>query len=309
MDPLEKQPDLNVPKVESKTNEDDSLKQIRTYQGDVASAIEKQNETLVSIQRAQAQRNAQDISSGKILSPEEMAEKKSKRTAIWLFIGIIFLISIASIGGWYAYNEYKIKTALPSPEIVPNRFMLTDSMEKFDALTLGKDSLIQTTQAMWTKEIGSGIKQLQLTMGTSTAPISTADFFKLMQSRAPGNLVRAFNPLFMFGLMGGKPNHTFILIKLDSFDNAFPGMIDWEKYMIDDVLALFTPYDVINTIPSETTFKDVTIKNKDARALKTLGGQTVLIYSFYDNNMLIMTDNEETLKALLTKLDSEKLSR
>ena len=57
------------------------------------------------------------------------------------------------------------------------------------------------------------------------------------------------------------------------------------------------------------TQSDITIKNKDARILKSPTGQTVLLYSFYNNNMLILTDNEETLRALLTKLDSEKLSR
>lgn len=297
--------------TEKSTEENSPLKQIRTYQGDVASAINKQNETLVSIQRAQAQKNAQGFSSGKLKSPEEMLEEKSKKTAILLLVGMVFLIGLGATGAWYAYKGYKAKTALPTQLITPNKFLITESSTNLDALALNKDSFIQAVQSEWIKEDTSGIKQLQLERGApeNQKLLTTEDFLSLIQSHAPANLIRSFDPLFMFGFIGGKPKHTFLLIKLDSFDNAFPGMIEWEKYLADDTLPLFNSYDVSKSIASQTSFSDITIKNKDARILKSPSGQTVLLYSFYNNNMLILTDNEETLRALLTRLDSEKLSR
>lgn len=309
MDPLDKKPELEVHKVEQNLGPSDKLQQIRTYQGDMASAISHQNETIVSIQRAQEAKNTQNINAGIIKSPEQMAEEKSRKTAILLFIGIIVLICLGGVGAWYAYTTYITKTTLPVVQMIPNKFILTDSFERIDILTTNKDALVQIIQSDWLKNYGPGTKQIQLSLGTSTDSISTADFFSLLKSKAPSSLVRAFNPLFMFGLVNGNPNHTFILIKLDSYDNAFAGMISWEKNMADDILSLFASNDTVRSIASQTPFGDTTIKNKDARILKDINGQTVLLYSFYNNNMLIITDNEETLKILLTHLDSEKLVR
>ncbi len=311
MEPVEKQPDLNVHEVNKNTTEDTFLKQIRTFQGDVASAIEEQNETLISIQRAQEQKNAEDIALGITLSPEEKAERESRKKTIMLLIGIIVLFGFGTTGALFAYKAYKAKTSLPSPQVVPNRFLITEEYEKLNVLTLNRDSFIQKIQSEWLPMTGSGVKQIQLekNSGSTTEIITTADFLNLIRSRAPGSLVRAFDPLFMFGLIDMNPKHTFILIKLDSFDLAFAGMLKWEMDLADDILPLFVPLDVSQNVPSQTTFGDLIIRNKDVRILKNSTGQTVLIYTFYDNNMLIITDNENTLKIILDRLDSEKLSR
>ncbi|MFZ2769519.1 MAG: hypothetical protein WAZ50_00070, partial [Minisyncoccia bacterium] len=297
--------------VEKHTEEDTFLKQIRTFQGDVASAIETQNETLVSIQRAQEQKNAEAIASGIILSPEEKAEREARKKTILLLIGTVLLFVLGSVGTWYAYKTYKLKTTLPTQQIFPNRFLITESSEKLNVLNLNKDSFIQKIQNEWILQGGSGVKQIQLERGsgTSTELIKTSEFLSLLRSHAPGSLIRAFDPLFMFGIIGGIPKHTFILIKLDSFELAYAGMLNWEKDISDDILPLFAPYGVVQTVPSQTSFGDLTLRNKDVRVLKDPTGKTVLLYTFYDNNMLIITDNEEALKNILTRLDSEKLSR
>jgi len=311
MEPVEKQPDLNVHEVNKNTTEDTFLKQIRTFQGDVASAIEEQNETLISIQRAQEQKNAEDVVSGKAISPEEKAEKESRKKAIWLLVGIIVLFGLGTTGVWFTYNAYKIKTSLPALQIIPNKFLITEEFEKINVLKLNKDSFIQKINSQWLLKSGSGIKQIQLEKGsgTTTEILKTIDFLNLIKSHAPGSLIRAFDPLFMFGLVGADPKHTFILIKLDSFDLAFAGMLNWEKDMSDDILPLFASFDIVQNTPSQNDFSDLTIRNKDVRILKDYSNKTVLLYTFYDNNMLIITDNEESLRNILTRLDSEKLSR
>ena len=318
------------------------LKQIRTFQGDVAEALRNQNESLVSIQRAEVKRDTRPSEPPKKVEPpvekanflkpvtitpsaartapeeprkpitvEQAEEKQNIKSGILLFLGTILLIGLGGYGAWYGYELYTAKISVPIATEFDNKFLSTDSFVDHDALTLNRDSLIQLVQAELLKNSGKGIEQIELHKGAAENPplLPTESFLALLQSHAPGNLVRALDPLFMLGTIGAGPKSSFILIKLDSFENAYDGMLKWEINMADDLLPLFAPEAVVQSVPSNTTFSDVTIQNKDARILKDPNGNTVLLYSFYDNQILVITDTEETLRTLITRLNSEKLTR
>ena len=181
---------------------------------------------------------------------------------------------------------------------------------------LARDSFISTFNLERNKIIKDGsIEQVQLKkISTSTPLVTTEEFFNILNTKAPGTLIRALDPLFMLGLIGDTSQassiaHTFLIIKLDSFDNTYAGMLAWENDMSNDLLPLFASEEAVSTLPSNTPFQDITIQNKDARALKDQNGNTVLLYSFYDNNMIIITDNETSLRTLVIRLNTEKLSR
>ena len=109
----------------------------------------------------------------------------------------------------------------------------------------------------------------------------------------------------MFGTFGES---AFLIIKLASFENAFAGMLMWEKSLSQDIGPLFATAEFLRSVPPETVFTDITDRNKDIRIL-ALGGQPILLYSFLDNNTLIITDSMETLRTLIDRLTQEKLSR
>lgn len=296
------------------------LKQIRTFQGDVASALHKQNESLISIQRSEnAVREARKIFATP-KSTEEIAQEESNKKLIFLLIGSLVLAVSSGLIGWYAYNGYMAKTALPAPESTPNRLLTSGSEVKIDASHLSREAFVLGMGVETAKKVVSGAVvqiQLQKQTATTTVPLTAGDLLNLLESRAPGSLIRSLNPIFMLGLLGNKTvststdrlNHVFLLIKLDSFDNAFPGMLEWEKNMRDDILPIFASPATLATTSPIALFSDLTIQNKDARILKDSTGQTVLLYSFFDNNMLIITDNEASLKTIIGKLNAEKLSR
>lgn len=299
------------------------LKQIRTFQGDVASALHKQNESLVSIQRSeQAVREVRKVFATP-RSAEEIAREESNKKLIFLLIGSLVLIALSSVIGWYAYKGYITKTALPAPEQIPNRLLTSSDEVRIDASRLSREAFILSMGTETEKSVPAGTVvqiQLQKPTATTTAIITTQDLLNLLESRAPGSLIRSLNPVFMLGLLGGemvsanatstdRTNHVFLLIKLDSFDNAFPGMLEWEKSMRDDILPIFASPETLATTSPTAIFSDLIIQNKDTRVLKDSTGRIVLLYSFFDNNMLIMTDNETSLKNLVGKLNAEKLSR
>jgi hypothetical protein len=297
----------NIPPVSNTPTPPPSpLKQIRTFQGDIAEALGKQQTSVFSLQ----QRERAKGEAASKLAPESQKESSGNKKIILLILGTIILVGLGGGGTWYAYTQYKVKSALPIVTVVPNRFISVQNSLTIDTSTLTRDSLIAAIRTENAKTFAPGaVEELQLNM-------TTEDFLNLLQASTPGNLVRALDPLFMLGELGGSVDtpaggltHTFLIIKLDSFENAFPGMLDWEPTLATDMLPLFATDAEVQNVSATSTFSDITIQNKDARILKDINGHTVLLYSFYANNYLIITDNEDSLGALIGLLDSQTLSR
>jgi hypothetical protein len=317
-------------------SEPSSLKQIRTFQGDVAEALKNQNESLVSIQAKEVARTKEItreiehpkatepelpviavparkeplVTPPRVLSPEEIESKHKRNQAFLLGLGTLILLGGGVYAGWAAYKEYKVKTFVPMAEVIPNSFISSDSMVEYNSLDFDREGLIAKVQE---ERAGArtGITHIELKKGetVNASLLTTEELLVILQSEAPGRLVRAFDPLFMLGVLGDAPRHTFLFIKLDSFDNAFSGMLEWERTLAHDMLPLFASPGVVEVASQGVTFSDITIKNKDARVLKDVTGHTVLLYSFVDNKYLLITDDEETFKTILTRITAEKLVR
>ena len=265
------------------------LKQIRTFQGDVADALQRQNESLVSIQQQEASRRSI------LATPLETGVGKKK---FFLLLGTILLLALGAISVWYTYFEYRKETAVPVLETPKNRFFSIDNEEKFSVASSSRLDFITTISSSQASVSGNETRHFVLN-------ITTAEFFKILDTRAPGSLMRAFDSNFMFGAFGKS---TFLIVKLISFENAFAGMLAWEKDMAQDIGPLFTTASLLRDTVSPPVFIDITDRNKDIRLLE-VGEESVLVYSFFDNNMLIITDNIETLRVLVERLTRAKLSR
>src|SRR3989344_5096176 len=125
---------------ENKENDlphDPMLKQIRTFQGDVADALHRQKESLVSIQQTEAVKRRQ--------SPDEVVESeiaRRRKNAFFLFIGSLFFITLGIFGAWYGYEEYQRKTAAPPPKAPANRMIAPESEVSVDVNGVKRDALI-----------------------------------------------------------------------------------------------------------------------------------------------------------------------
>ena len=280
--------------VKSKESET-PLKQIRTFQGDVAEAIQKQQESLVSIQQAEHLKG----DSVESATPASLEESRKRKEFFFLLSGGIVLLILGTVGVWYTYNEFVRKTATPITDVSANRFVSVNSEINLDLTAVtSRDTLISAL---------SGARE-NVPTGELThiiLPLSTGEFLKILESRAPGSLVRAFDPLFMFGGFGES---AFLIIKLSSFENAFAGMLAWEKNLSQDIGPLFVTAPLLKNILLDSVFRDLTDRNKDIREI-LVEDQPILLYSFFDNNMLVITDHIETLRTLIDRLTREKLSR
>lgn len=316
--------DPQTPEPQSST--DSSLKQIRTFQGDVADALNRQQESLVSIQQTQqAKFRREGLAAAE--TDDEIARRR-KEFAM-LIVGSIFFIALGGLGAWYGYSQYLEKTAPPVILTPENRFISTESTANIDASGKTREDILAAFDDALFDLPSGNLKQVVLRKGLVDRPLSeaplveTRNFFEIMGTRAPGSLIRAFSPLFMLGAIGlpdqSLGSSRFIIIKLASYENAFAGMLNAEKIVAEDLAPLFSTSGLLNGIAPASVFKDVIVRNKDVRVLEvTEPGQgtttpatvrTALLYSFLDNEILIITENLETLETLIERLTREKLSR
>ncbi len=275
------------------------LKQIRTYQGDVAEALAHQNESLYSIQAKEHAKNG---------GPATPMDK----SVLPLLAGSLLLIAFAVFGGYFAYGEFVRKTAPPPISTPVSRFLPAESSVDIDIADLGRDQLIAAiTEASIGTKVGE-LRYVNLQKGTSTA--TTALFFSKLEAQVPGSLERALEPVFMAGSLGES---RFIIFKLASFPNAFGGMLAWEKTLASDLGPLFATNSILQALGPSSVFKDAVYKNKDVRAIFTtyedetgaLVNTPVFSYSFLDNKILIITDQIEALQTLIDRLTRENLAR
>jgi hypothetical protein len=313
-------PKTGIPGNES--HDEIELKQIRTFQGDVADAIKSQQESLYSIQHQEQKKKEKveiAIEKGEVkqvkvpLDPEAARRRKN----LLLSAGSILLLALGVVGAYFGYQEFRTRSEAPLIEQPANRFLRSAKEVEVETVSLTRDTLVGKIMQFESADIPKdGILHViyKAAPTSTTTLLSTENFLKLVDSHAPSSLVRAFDRLFMFGIIGTEEDgvttpSNFILIKLVSFENAFPGMLAWEKTLADDLLALFTTRAEVRNIPTGASFEDITIRNKDARVLRDSTGKIVLLYSFFENNMLVITDNEETFRTLVTRLTNEKLVR
>ena len=282
-----------------------NLSQIRTYQGDIAGALGEQKESLVSIQQTEVARKR---ASGLPMEAEPSGRKKT----ILLVLGALLLIVLGSFGGWYTYREFVRKTTPPATSVLESRLIQSSEETALDiSLSTSRLDLIKTVREKTDAPMAKGgVRHIVLRENSllESALVSTQLFVKTLETGAPSSLVRALDRIFMFGTIGGDIQSNFLIIKIVSFENVFAGMLAWEEEMARDIGPLFATAEKLKNLESASIFTDITTKNKDARAL-LLNGEIVILYSFFDNRTLIITDNVETLHTIIARLNAESLSR
>lgn len=276
--------------------EESPLKQIRTYQGDVAEALKKQRESLFSVQQKEQAKKAGSLRVE--MSPDR------RRQLISLSLWSLVLIGLGSLGGWFAYNEFAKKTVAPPLEVPASRFIFAGNEIELTLEEITRTALVQkVTEAAQGTPRGE-IRHVVIKRADGTL-LPTEEFLRALEITAPGYLIRALGPLFMFGALG---EDNFLMIKLVSFESAFAGMLAWEKTMGQEIGPLFSTANLLLNLPSGEPFADLTDRNKDIRVL-AMGENRILLYTFFESDTLVITESLEAIRTLVDRLTQEKLSR
>lgn len=137
---------------------------------------------------------------------------------------------------------------------------------------------------------------------------STDDLFRVTDSRIPETLLRSMPDRFVLGLYSKKGRtDPFLLLYTNSFSTAYPGLLEWEGLMRDDLSWLFNT-NVKNEDGSliSLVFKDRIIYSKDARALEDETGKNVFFYIFIDQNTILFARTSDTLTEIVNRIREAK---
>ncbi len=283
------------PMAKPTVHNDPSIKPLRTFKSDAEEAVRYQN--ISAAQIAIAEQKKKQAS-----TPVEREEgEKSSSVGILALALIILLVGAGGAYYWFFVMKKNPASALPQElrvsTIIP--------YAKANTVIIGQGNIMDT--------IGGAIRAAELEpnsvyalipvpQGTTTvaAPVTSL----LRDTKIPSMLSRSLASQYMVGAYNGTTKDPFVILKNTYFQNAFAGMLEWEKDLRNDLISLIRvsrPQDEI-TLVNRDVFEDTVISNIDARVLRNEEGGILVAYAFADKDTIVIATTVETLKTVLDKL-------
>lgn len=309
---------------------------LRTYERDIAETIREKNESVASVNMA-AQKKA--IAEGE-KTPAQKTSKSHEKSVRAAQTGLILLVSFVLLlvsGSVFALGYYYFVANKPAPVVhVEQPLITTDQQKSVDISGLSSADAIAKISAALNSQpspANSGsLVQVNVMSGTST--ISAEEFLDTVAVNAPQTLVRAFGGKWILGYQNVGASSAsgtsetlssaaFFLGQISDFQNAWGGMLQWERgpnggqnsLIQKNLTGIFIRPDTqFATSTSADTnagssFSDAIIQNKDVRELRDANGNIILLYAFVDRKTLLITTNENTFKEILSRYLSSQIVR
>jgi len=289
------------------------IKPLRTYEGDVAGYFKTHDASMAKIAIAEQTRRKRKPEPE--LKPRREARPK-KALALVLFS--IFFVVAGGFAIYFIVSAIKARPVIIGTETVKT-LVPTEAQKEINLDLLDQSKLKNQLVA----EIANTQLQLGSALGfyfTKTSALgkqlATAnDFLSQIAPNAPNSLTRILKNDFLFGIVAFDGNQPFLILRHSSFQQAFAGMLEWEKNLPFDLEEIFVSTKDIAIGDSNplvfigSNFSDEIINNKDTRVLKGEDGKTQLIYSLLDNSTLLITRSKGAFGKILERLSSSKLIR
>jgi hypothetical protein len=289
---------------------------LQTYKGDIEKLVQDKNVSVVSIAAAESERRT--AAQATATPPRDWQGIIIRSVAVGG--GILFLLAAAAAIIYVTKPAPSVSISTSSASapfinvdstlafIVPSGVRRGDAM---NALYSQRQSVSLSLGLIARLYLGLPVdaSNQQLT------PLSVAQLFTILAPNAPAPLVRALDGKpYLLGLHAYDGNQPFLILQTDSYEQAFSGMLDWERYMLQDLSPFFSPNqptflrnDNASSTPLEPVyivpgFVDKVVENQDTRALQNNHGTVVLLWSFINRTTLVVTTNEGTLREIISRL-------
>ncbi len=316
------------------SNQPASIAPLQTFQGDIARVVKDNNVSVVSIAAAEATRRGSAPLADSLDESKQRSASSTLRTVVFVALGIVLIVS--ALGGL----GYALLHNAPLPQqqqgVAPYI-----SIDGTAVATLPGDA--SATTAM--NALVAAKKNISLSLGlvaqlyvqsaatSSNSQATYADaqtLFGIIAPDMPETLMRDIEPVYLLGVHSYGINQPFLILKIDSYEQGYAGMLSWEPTMKQDLYPLFayTPAPKIqaptepaqmasstaSTTPAapaafvQTGFTDQIVDNHDARVLLTPDNQIYLLWTFLDRGTLVITTNEGTLHEVIARLTQAPLT-
>jgi hypothetical protein len=300
-----------------------------SFSSDFADRIDQQHASTFSV--LAAQNDAPVI--------RRTAPKKS--LPLLTIIAGIVLVTVGAIG---VYTAYRFMTAVAPIAASPSASYIIVPDEKTVLKGSGLTLLDNLAQVANQPLPANTVLMTYITTATTTAdgvaeaPASGGAFITALELPAPDVLLRNIDPTSMVGVVNdGTQTRPFFILRVDSYESTFAGMLDWESSMQNDLATLYPAYpESVQAAPVVTTsttttssesknatsqtvqstsvpvsylppqFVDEVVANHNARALRDSENRTILIYGYADNQTLIIARDEAAFTLLLERYETSQ---
>lgn len=298
MDPLENEKNDIGNDLGAVSSLRSQLETLRTYEGDVAEAVQHQKTSVIKVAVAEQKRK---IERGEV----EEVRKELGLNAKMVFGSILFVILGVGVG-WFAYVWSKKPATVPVTVLPGNPIISSDFQQEIPVDGLNRNDILQKIGEEKGKSPTGTIESIYFTKESTAGKkiLTAAEFLTLIGVTPPGILARSLNDSFMFGTESIKGGTYFLILTSSSFENAYPAMLQWEPTLfanIQNLFALPSPSSTSN-VSVQGPYADVVIKNKDTRVLLDENGNSLLIYSLPDKEHIVITTEADTAAEIFTRL-------
>lgn len=285
-----------IPKTEiPKENVPPKSGVVKTYAEDMASAIDH-------VEGGMIRQIIQDQEEGQ--KREENVSPESTKNRMLMLISSVLIIS-AFVSLFFVFNS---RGNVPTVETVKQmKNMIFVEQNKFLEIEgFSKTQIIETikNEVSDVQLKNGGIEAIYLTENKNV--VTFARFMELIKSNVPVEVTSYTNNNFMIGVYNNNDEKSlFILMKVKSFTDIFPGMKIWENKMWSDLHDLFDMELNADTKYLLTkNFEDNIINNKNSRALYDTEKNKILEYVFVDETSVIVISNSDAVKEVMGRLYS-----
>ncbi len=280
------------------------IEQVRTYKEDLADIVNKDKLSLSRIAMMEGTANKG------LQKDTTIPVKKKPNILLIISIGLIIL-GIGVAGGVLMLALQKSSNA--------NTANIEASKEKYIIFSETSEPLViaGSTKTEIGGEIASlidGFREEGSIMeiiptgstGETVTRLPLSSLLTTTGSRMPDELARTMYDRFFLGLYSQKgTSYPFLLFYIESYDIAYPALLEWEGFMPDDMNWLFPrPARDIGATP--LLFNDRVIANKDARSFEDEEGKTAFFYMFLDDHTVLMARTADTVRIIENRIREAK---
>jgi len=278
------------------------IQNMRTYNGDIANAVQRDNLTMTKIAVAEQKAHGSE--------PKILETKQASPIKLYLLIGItssiLFLAGLGAVG-FSLLNKSIRESPVPvkqvTREIIASEEKVTLSLTEKSSRQIINEF---TSEVLRVPE-DAGIRNIiPIFQAEADTPIkaSAHDFINSLSARAPEPLLRSLYQEFFLGVHFRGVGEPFIIFFTSSYDISSSSLLSWEGFMGEDLALLFN--EKITSI-KDYEFKDKIILNQDSRSLEDEEGNVLFFYSIIDSNKIIFAKSSDTFKEILDRLRVSKL--
>lgn len=279
---------------------------IHTYSSDFADHIDASGGTTFSVLAAQSDAGQ----TPKTLQPR-------KRNLVPFLAGAVMLIiGVGAIAGAYIFTRPGM---VPIVSSVPSLIPFDASVE---VKGTGQDLMQAIANVGQSNSMIGNVVVTYVTLSTTTGsgvPQSGGQLIQRMGLQAPSILLRNINDSSTVGIVrGSTESRPFMVLKVNSYERTFAGMLAWEPTMASDLGVFYPAYTDSLPVsasasstaskklqvksPAPPAFIDAVVANYDVRVLRDSSGRSLMLYGYRGKDVLIIARDEASFTALVSRL-------